>query len=231
MNLPIDFQQQMKAQLKDAYANFEMALQRNSPTSIRINAAKIKNNPNLEAVPWCKQGFYLPQRPFFTADPSFHAGGYYVQEASSMLLEQAIEQYVDTDSAVVLDLCAAPGGKSTHLLSLLGEESLLVCNEVIASRSKILKENIQKWGAPNVVVANNDPAHFSKLRHFFDAIVIDAPCSGEGVFRKVPHSTTEWSPANVDLCAKRQRRILADIWDSLKPNGILVYSTCTYKFG
>jgi NOL1/NOP2/fmu family ribosome biogenesis protein len=150
-----------------------------------------------------------------------------------MFLEQAILHSVDakdgTKKLNVLDLCAAPGGKSTHLLSLLGPDSLLVSNEMIRSRSGILAENITKWGNANVIVTNNDAESFQKLPGFFDLVVVDAPCSGEGLFRKEPEAITEWSPKNVELCFKRQRRILADIWPALKENGILIYSTCTYN--
>lgn len=129
----------------------------------------------------------------------------------------------------VLDLCAAPGGKSTLLASELNEDSLLVSNEVIRTRAHILAENISKWGRPNVVVTNNDPEHFEKLKGFFDVIVVDAPCSGEGLFRRDPHLTEEWSPENVNLCTARQRRIVLDIWPALKEGGLLVYSTCTFN--
>lgn len=128
-----------------------------------------------------------------------------------------------------LDLCAAPGGKSTHLVSLLGRDSLLVSNEVIKSRAVVLADNIAKWGCDNVVVTNNDPADFGAFDGFFDLIVVDAPCSGEGLFRKEPEAIAEWSPANVELCAQRQQRILADIWPALAPGGYLIYSTCTYN--
>src|SRR5262249_44796463 len=143
---------------------------------------------------------------------------------------QAILQSVDTTKPLrVLDLCAAPGGKSTHLLSLLSSDSLLITNEAIRSRAFILAENIQKWGHSNVIVTNNDPEHFTELEGFFDVIVVDAPCSGEGLFRKDSEAIKEWSPANVDLCSKRQRRIVSDVWPSLKNNGILIYCTCTYN--
>jgi NOL1/NOP2/fmu family ribosome biogenesis protein/tRNA A58 N-methylase Trm61 len=181
-------------------------------------------------VLWTTHGRYLPERPVFTLDPTFHGGAYYVQEASSMFLEQAIKQCVDLNQSLyVLDLCAAPGGKSTHLASLLHEESLLVSNEVIRSRASILAENIQKWGSNNVVVTNNDPEDFKRLPGFFDVVVIDAPCSGEGLFRKDADAMHEWSEDNVILCSKRQRRIVSDVWSSLKENGILIYSTCTYN--
>lgn len=147
-----------------------------------------------------------------------------------MFIEQALTQAVDlTKPLRVLDISAAPGGKSTHLLSLLNSESLLVSNEVIRSRATILAENIQKWGHSNVIVTNNDPEDFTRLTGFFDVILVDAPCSGEGLFRKDPMAIKEWSPENVALCAKRQRRILADLWPALKENGVLIYSTCTYN--
>ncbi|WP_300851749.1 rRNA cytosine-C5-methyltransferase, partial [uncultured Bacteroides sp.] len=172
---------------------------------------------------------YLSRRPTFTFDPLFHAGCYYVQEASSMFVEQALRQYMSTAPVVALDLCAAPGGKSTHVRSLLPEGSLLVANEVIRNRSQILAENLTKWGHPDVVVTNNDPADFAPLTSFFDVILTDVPCSGEGMFRKDPVAVSEWSPENVDVCWQRQRRILSDIWPCLKPGGLLVYSTCTYN--
>jgi NOL1/NOP2/fmu family ribosome biogenesis protein len=159
-----------------------------------------------------------------------HAGGYYVQEPSSMFIEQAVRQATNNGADLnVLDLCSAPGGKSTHLLSLISMESLLVSNEVIRSRVPILEENILKWGHPNFVVTNNDPKDFQRLGAFFDVIVVDAPCSGEGLFRKDPDAVSEWSPDNVLLCSNRQRRILKDIWPALKRDGILIYSTCTYN--
>lgn len=217
-------------------------------TSIRINplklsdtkelftAEKIKEQTNESdhlqptSVPWSKYGYYLQKRPSFTFDPLFHAGCYYVQEASSMFLEQALTQLADLSQPLkVLDLCAAPGGKSTHLQSLISKESLLVSNEVIRSRSNILVDNIIKWGSLNVIVTNNDPAAFSKLRGYFDVMVVDAPCSGSGLFRRDEEAINEWSLNNVQLCAQRQRRILADALPALKENGLLIYSTCSYS--
>jgi NOL1/NOP2/sun family putative RNA methylase len=181
-------------------------------------------------VPWSSCGYYLSERPSFTFDPLFHAGTYYVQEASSMFLEQALKQTVDLAQPLrVLDLCAAPGGKSTLLQSLISKESLLVCNEVIKSRAAVLEENITKWGAANVVITNNDPAHFARLENYFDVIVIDAPCSGSGLFRKDPEAIHEWSESNVQLCSQRQQRIIADAWPALKQDGIVIYSTCSYS--
>jgi NOL1/NOP2/fmu family ribosome biogenesis protein len=171
----------------------------------------------------------LPERPSFTFDPLFHAGTYYVQEASSMFLEQVILHIAKDKDVTCLDISAAPGGKSTHLISLLTADSLLVSNDVIRSRSLILAENMAKWGYPNHLVTNSDPKDFGKLKNVFDLIVADLPCSGEGMFRKDPASRDEWSVANVELCALRQRRIVHDVWDALKPGGYLVYSTCTFN--
>jgi len=230
MAFPPDFSIRTKHWLGDAYVLLEKALQEDeTPVSIRIHPAK-KMTPesNYEKIKWCDTGYYLPERPSFTFDPLFHAGCYYVQEASSMFLEQVVKQYITTP-VVCLDLCAAPGGKSTHLASLLPEGSLLVSNEVIHGRANILKENLIKWGMPNTVVTCNDPKEIGQLTHLFDMIVADLPCSGEGMFRKDLDSRDEWSMANVRLCAERQRRIIHDSWNCLKPGGLLVYSTCTFN--
>jgi 16S rRNA C967 or C1407 C5-methylase (RsmB/RsmF family)/NOL1/NOP2/fmu family ribosome biogenesis protein len=228
--IPPAFIEQMRESLHTVYGDFIKSLTTKSPVSVRLNNHKKNLFPVLAEVPWCTTGKYLDERPVFTLDPTLHAGAYYVQEASSMLLEQAIRQSVDLAAPLkVLDLCAAPGGKSTHLLSLINKDSLLISNEVIRSRASILSENIQKWGNDNVVITNNDPEDLQRLKGFFDVIVVDAPCSGEGLFRKDPDAMKEWSPENVDLCSKRQRRILHDIWPALKQNGILIYSTCTYN--
>lgn len=205
-----------------------------SLTSIRINPRKgsiaTSSLPVAEKVPWSEFGYYLEKRPSFTFDPLFHAGTYYVQEASSMFLEQALRQSVDLSKPLrVLDISAAPGGKSTHLHSLLTPNSLLVSNEVIRSRSHILYENCMKWGGENMVVTNNDPRDFSRLQAWFDVIVVDAPCSGSGLFRRDPEAIGEWSEDAVTLCSQRQQRILTDILPALKKGGILIYSTCSYS--
>lgn len=221
-----------EAAFLEAHVSGEQAI------SIRLNPAKIPDISQLlflqnilaEKIPWNKHGYYLKKRPLFTVDPMFHAGAYYVQEASSMFLEVAMQQSCDLEKPLrVLDLCAAPGGKSTLIQSLLKGTSLLVSNEVIKARAAILAENITKWGAANVVVTNNDPTDFKKLPEFFDCIVVDAPCSGSGLFRKDPEAIEEWSLNNVVLCSQRQQKILADIMDSLKPGGTLIYSTCSYS--
>jgi 16S rRNA C967 or C1407 C5-methylase (RsmB/RsmF family)/NOL1/NOP2/fmu family ribosome biogenesis protein len=227
---PPAFELRMHEYLMSEFNDFKHAHTIHAPTSIRINPLKESSPIVSESVPWTQYGRYLAERPVFTLDPYLHAGVYYVQEASSMFLEQAIKQCVDFTKPInALDLCAAPGGKSTHLLSLLGQESLLISNDVIRSRATILSENIQKWGYPNCLVTNNDPKDFQQLQGYFDLIVVDAPCSGEGLFRKDGDAMIQWSPDNVMLCAARQKRILNDIWPALKENGILIYCTCTYN--
>lgn len=203
-------------------------------TSIRINPLKFSaadiHFPISSKLPWTELGFYLEQRPSFTFDPLFHAGCYYVQEASSMFLEQAFRQLSEVENNLrVLDLCAAPGGKSTHIHSLLSPGSVLVANEVIKSRSLVLADNMIKWGTDNVIVTNNDPSAFAKLGGYFDVMVVDAPCSGSGLFRRDPSAIEEWSLNNVQLCCQRQKRILADALPALKQGGLLVYSTCSYS--
>ncbi|BFG71744.1 rRNA cytosine-C5-methyltransferase [Sediminibacterium sp. KACHI17] len=201
-------------------------------TAIRLNPAKqsvIQDKFTGQAIPWCPLGIYLNERPSFTFDPSFHAGAYYVQDASSMFLWEAISQLVpDPRNKKVLDLCAAPGGKSTLLASYF-TDGLLVSNEVIKSRASILVENLTKWGNSNVVITNNDPVHFRQGGITFDVIVVDAPCSGSGLFRKDPDAISEWSLDHVQHCSLRQQRILDDIIPSLNENGILIYATCSYS--
>lgn len=207
-------------------------------TSVRVNPAKWQATDSIYdqslredlRIPWTELGYYLPARPSFTFDPLFHAGCYYVQEASSMFLELALRQTIDLSQSIrVLDLCGAPGGKSTHIQSLIAPESLLVTNEVIKSRVSILEQNIIKWGASNTIVTNNDPQHLSRLGSFFDVMVVDAPCSGSGLFRRDPEAINEWSVNNVALCSQRQQRILSDALPALKEGGILIYSTCSYS--
>lgn len=213
---------------KERFARFHKALDDEPVVSIRRNAAKPFACNTGEPVPWAAEGYYLPSRPLFTADPLFHAGCYYVQEASSMFIEQVVKQYIHTPVRA-LDLCAAPGGKTTHLLSLLPEGSMLVSNEPVPQRAQVLAENVIKWGNPSAVVTRNEPADFAPFANFFDFVLVDAPCSGEGMFRKDPGAVEQWSLSNVAQCVARQRRILADIWSSLRPGGLLVYSTCTFN--
>jgi 16S rRNA C967 or C1407 C5-methylase (RsmB/RsmF family)/NOL1/NOP2/fmu family ribosome biogenesis protein len=216
----------------EANEKFLASLQGHSPVSVRYNPYKITEMPIAsERVPWASFAYYLPERPVFTVDPLFHAGAYYVQEASSMFLEQAFKQHCKPESRLrILDLCAAPGGKSTLIAGLMNSESMLLSNEVIRSRAFILSENIQKYGREHIWVSNNDPSAISKsLPAFFDVIITDAPCSGEGMFRKADHSIGEWSVQAVQHCSLRQQRILHDIWKALRPGGIMIYSTCTFN--
>ena len=201
-------------------------------TSVRINPNKKAslNLPIESSVPWCSEGFYLSERPIFTLDPLFHAGCYYVQEASSMFISHILKfLQLDKEPIKALDLCAAPGGKSTLLNSTLTADSLLVANEIIKSRVNILEDNLIRWGRANSMVSNNDPTAFRRLPGFFDLILVDAPCSGSGMFRKDEDSIDEWSEANVKLCSERQRRILADVMPAMASNGYLIYSTCSYS--
>lgn len=226
-----DFIKLLQNQIGLESDNLLKALQSDSYTSIRVNnSKKIENFIDREKISWCEEGFYLKTRPNFTIDPLFHAGCFYVQESSSMFLAHIIKEIgMNLKKINVLDLCAAPGGKSTLLLDNITDDSLLVCNEVIKSRAQILRQNIIKWGKSNVLITNNDPVDFQKLSNFFDLIVVDAPCSGEGMFRKDKNARNEWSLENVNLCASRQKRIVHDVFQALKPGGFFIYSTCTFN--
>lgn len=201
-------------------------------TSIRVNPFK-KTELDFdlsEQVNWCDNGHYLQQRPSFTFDPLFHAGCYYVQEAGSMFIEFALKNVVNLNANLtVLDLCAAPGGKSTHINSLITNDSVLISNEVIKNRSDVLAYNLSKWGTCNSAVTSCDPSVFSRLPNVFDIIIADVPCSGSGLFRKQPEAVNEWSLDNVQLCSTRQKRIIGDSLACLKPGGALIYSTCSYS--
>lgn len=234
--LPAPFLSQMQQLLgSEAFENFLLALKEPAPVSIRLNPEKqgaeaLDTQPSGLAVPWHPQGRYLSKRPVFTLDPSFHAGAYYVQEASSMFLYQALQQCVDFGQPLkILDLCASPGGKSTLIASLLQGKGLLVANETIRQRINALRENLEKWGYSNVAVTSAEAEDFAALSGWFDVVVVDAPCSGEGMFRKDPDAIQEWSPAHVGFCSGRQKRILAAAVECLAPGGTLIYSTCTYN--
>lgn len=205
------------------------------PVSIRVNPFKQADLSHLLAdcpVPWCEQGLYLAQRPSFTLDPLFHAGAYYVQDASAMFVGRVLrEALASAPGRRVLDLCAAPGGKTTDASVALrrkyGSQFVLFSNEVIRQRASVLQDNVALWGDSNVVVTSSDPVEYGRLKEFFDIIIADVPCSGEGMFRKSENARSMWSEENVALCAARSRRIVADVWDALAPGGYLVYSTCT----
>lgn len=204
----------------------------NTPTSVRFNPFK-KTTSLLKLenkVPWTTDAYYLKERPVFTGDPNFHAGCYYVQEASSMFIEYALKQTIDFNKEIyALDACAAPGGKSTILSSLINNTSVLVSNEVIKSRTEILSYNLAKWGNCNHVVTGSETTSFSTVKGLFDVVLVDAPCSGSGLFRKQPEAINEWSLAAVTQCSTRQKTILADLVGTVKPDGYLIYSTCSYS--
>lgn len=230
---PDEFLQRMHNSLGEDFHDFLDALKESPPVSVRYHPRKSESflaNDTLEKVPWCELGRYLVERPSFTFDPLFHAGTYYVQEAGSMLIEPLLNNTIlhKLNDPLVLDLCAAPGGKSTHILSLLDGRGTLVCNEVIPSRNKVLQHNISKWGYSNVVIIQNDATEIADSGIQFDMIVADVPCSGEGLFRKDPDACNEWSPVSPQSCAVRQKKILDKLLPALKPGGFLLYSTCTF---
>ncbi len=236
IQLPEEFKTQISDLLGSSAEDlFESLDNSTAPVSVRNNPNKfgigssIGYGPDTEPIPWCPMGVYLPERPSFVEDPIWHSGGYYVQEASSMIVYQLRQLMTAGEALKVLDLCAAPGGKSTLLSSILPAGSVLVSNEPISQRASILAENTAKWGSPNVIVTEADPEKLVPLGETFDMILVDAPCSGEGMFRKDEQSRKEWSVDLVKLSAKRQQRILNAAWQLLKPGGYLAYSTCTFN--
>ena len=227
--LPSLLKNTLPTSLQNHWDDIEKSHADSSVNSVRINPYKQTSQFDSEQnIPWTQYGKYLKHRPSFTFDPLFHAGCYYVQEASSMFLEHALKQYIDFEKQLhILDLCAAPGGKSTHVSSLISKESLLISNEIIGTRVNILAENMDKWGQINTWVCKNDPSHFKKTKDIFDVILIDAPCSGSGLFRKIPAYSNSWNLDLVNLCAKRQQRIVHDVYNALVQNGYICYMTCS----
>ena len=235
MQLPERFVERMRQELGEAEATALCeALATEPSTAIRLNTPKMSCPPfEAETVPWSADGYTLPERPAFTLDPAFHAGAYYVQEASSQfagyILSQAVGGRAQCEGLRVLDVCAAPGGKSTNYASLVGEHGLVVANEINRSRAAVLADNARKWGLGNMVVTCNDSAHLGDYEEWFDVVAIDAPCSGEGMFRKSEEACEQWSEANVRMCADRQWEIVKNVFDTLRPGGVLIYSTCTFN--
>ncbi|WP_044117952.1 methyltransferase RsmF C-terminal domain-like protein [Alkaliflexus imshenetskii] len=226
------FIERITSQLGTDATEFLNALSADPAISVRKNTMKHAPVDLSEThnVPWCNAGVYLSEKPVFTLDPLFHAGCYYPQEASSMIIDWVVRDVCKLpENPKVLDLCGAPGGKSTLLASWLSGNGLLVANEVIRNRAVILSENMIKWGAPNCIVTRNEPSDFAVLDSFFDLMVVDAPCSGEGMFRKDVRAVEEWSEGNAAMCAQRQRRILTEAWPALQQGGYLIYSTCTFN--
>ena len=205
------------------------SLNQSAPTSVRLHPQRKSLFENTTTVPWNTNGVYLDKRPSFTYDPLFHAGAYYPQEAGSMYLEQVLQTLDLPQHPVILDLSAAPGGKSTLIAGFLQHRGVLIANEINRSRAYILSENLSKWGYSNVFVCNHKPSELSALAGQLDVLVIDAPCSGEGMFRKDHQARTEWNLANANTCAERQTNILEEVWSLLKEGGYLIYSTCTFN--
>ena len=227
---------------EERFERYLQSFEEGPPVSIRMNPEKMADDSwqieEATPVPWCRGGYYLKQRPSFTMDPLLHAGYYYVQEAASMFLDEVLRQmhnaFVNHDPSAIrpltsLDLCAAPGGKSTLLRSALPKDCVLYSNEPIRNRANILLENVTKWGYENHLVTNNYPKDYRKSKLMFDLILCDVPCSGEGMFRKDEATIREWSEQNVEKCWQLQRDIVDDAWACLNAGGLLIYSTCTFN--
>ncbi len=232
MTLPKAFVEEIESYGADCLSGLVRTLSTSSPeTSIRVNRRKGAEMPDgVDRVPWCGDGFYLAERPQFTFDPALHQGLYYVQDASSMAISHAIKEITsDMRPVRYLDACAAPGGKTTAAIASLPPGSLVTANEYDYKRAAILAENLAKWGSPDVVVTRGDTAHFSRLHECFDIIAADVPCSGEGMMRKDAEAVAQWSPALVAECVGRQREIVGNLWEALRPGGYLIYSTCTFN--
>ncbi len=238
MNLPnsfIDYTRPLMGE--ERFNRFVAAFDEDTPVSVRLNPKKtgcllsdaVAEPDGATPVPWCDGGYYLAERPNFTFDPLLHAGCYYVQEAASMFVWRALRQYAGVEPLVCLDMCAAPGGKTTAAMTALPAGSIVVCNEPIRQRANILAENIQKWGWSRVAVTNNYPADIARTALRADVIICDVPCSGEGMFRKDEGAIAEWSVQNVENCARLQREIVAEAWKILRPGGLMIYSTCTFN--
>ncbi len=218
MNLPEAFIEQLRGLLHDEWEALADAITSSEPSvAVRVNTARGADVPDgARHVPWCGQGYYLDNRPPFTFDTDWHAGRYYVQDASSMFIAHVIGSLIH-EPVRYLDLCAAPGGKTTAAIQALPDGSMTVANEIVPPRARVLADNVIRWGHPRCVVTSNAPAQVGKLTHFFDVIAADVPCSGEGMMRKDDEAVAQWSPALVDQCAQRQREILSDVWPALRP--------------
>jgi 16S rRNA C967 or C1407 C5-methylase (RsmB/RsmF family)/NOL1/NOP2/fmu family ribosome biogenesis protein len=235
LELPLGFQKQMQEMLGLEYSEFTKSIEQKPKTTFRINPNKLSELDNIQAInteqniEWCEYGYTLESRPEFVLDPFYHAGCYYPQESSSMFMAQYLLDLDKDKPLKVLDLCASPGGKSTLLLSYLPKDSLLVSNEIDPLRARILKDNIIRFGSTNCVVTSNKVEDFVHFQDFFDLILIDAPCSGEGMMSKEDEAIRQWSPELIQSCARTQKQITSEIWNCLKAGGRMIYSTCTYN--
>ena len=229
--LPIDFTDMARRTMgEERFDCYLKAFETDAPVSIRLNPEKAKElTADGERVPWCRNAYYLPQRPNFTYDPLLHAGCYYVQEAGSMFLDTVMQQWVPDAPVVMIDFCAAPGGKSLLARTALAAGSVLFSNEPMRNRANILAENVEKWGYADHFVTNNFPRDYRRAKMIADVVLCDVPCSGEGMFRKDEATIREWSMQNVEKCARLQREIVADAWSCLADGGLFIYSTCTFN--
>lgn len=229
--LPIDFTDMARRTMgEERFDSYLKAFETDAPVSIRLNPEKAKElTADGERVPWCRNAYYLPQRPNFTYDPLLHAGCYYVQEAGSMFLDTVMQQWVPDAPVVMIDFCAAPGGKSLLARTALAAGSVMFSNEPMRNRANILAENVEKWGYPDHFVTNNFPRDYRRAKMIADVVLCDVPCSGEGMFRKDEATIREWSMQNVEKCARLQREIVADAWSCLADGGLFIYSTCTFN--
>ncbi len=239
ISIPAPFEMQLRREMNECEVlSLIESLDGEPTTAIRVNPYKITNPDDVgkrwgntaERVPWSRYGFYLTERPRFTFDSAFHAGAYYVQEASSQFVGHILASAEESfEGAKILDTCAAPGGKTTLYSTIVGHEGLVVAAELNRGRASILADNARKWGLGNIVVVNSDAKQLSQFESFYDVVAVDAPCSGEGMFRKMEVAREEWSEGNVALCVERQTEILQSVWQTLKPGGVLIYSTCTFN--
>lgn len=229
--LPIDFTDMARRTMgEERFDCYLKAFETDAPVSIRLNPEKAKGlTADGERVPWCRNAYYLPQRPNFTYDPLLHAGCYYVQEAGSMFLDTVMQQWVSDVPVVMIDFCAAPGGKSLLARTALAAGSVLFSNEPMRNRANILAENVEKWGYAEHFVTNNFPRDYRRAKMIADVVLCDVPCSGEGMFRKDEATIREWSMQNVEKCARLQREIVTDAWSCLADGGLFIYSTCTFN--
>ena len=232
--LPAEFTEYTRQLMgEERFERYLLSFEKPAPVSIRMNPKKMEDGKwkidDAEPVAWCRNAFYLKERPNFTFDPLLHAGCYYVQEASSMFLDEVLRQLPVSQKLTALDLCAAPGGKSTLLRAALPADCVLFSNEPIRNRASILLENVEKWGYDNHIVTNAYPKDYRKAKMRFDLILCDVPCSGEGMFRKDEATIREWSPQQVEKCWQLQREIVSDAWACLNDGGIMIYSTCTFN--
>ncbi len=229
--LPIDFTDMARRTMgEERFDSYLKAFETDAPVSIRLNPEKAKElTVDGERVPWCRNAYYLPQRPNFTYDPLLHAGCYYVQEAGSMFLDTVMQQWVPDAPVVMIDFCAAPGGKSLLARTALAAGSVMFSNEPMRNRANILAENVEKWGYADHFVTNNFPRDYRRAKMIADVVLCDVPCSGEGMFRKDEATIREWSMQNVEKCARLQREIVADAWSCLADGGLFIYSTCTFN--